>query len=74
MAQIIQSSTDLGTLIRRVRRGQRVRQDDLAQSIGTSHRFLRELERGSASQIQRLFLILDELGIHIEADPPGDAS
>ena len=71
MKRSIENAQQIGSAIREVRRAQRVRQEDLAAAIGSSHRFLRELERGKATQIQRLFQTLSELGIRIYADAPG---
>jgi len=61
----------LGQLIRGQRRMQRLRQDDLAAALGTSHVFLRKLERGEVQQVQRLFAVLADLGITLHARVPG---
>ena len=70
---IIDSPEALGRLIREQRRTQGLRQDDLAQSLGTSHIFLRKLERGEVSQVRRLLALLVDLGIRLEAHPPQSA-
>ena len=60
----------LGQLMRQQRRKQHLRQDDLADALGTSHVFLRKVERGEAQQLQRLFALLDDLGIKLYATTP----
>lgn len=60
----------LGQLIRDQRRIQGLRQDDLAGALGTSHVFLRKLERGEVPQVQRLFAVLADLGIALHATVP----
>lgn len=70
MADIVSTPRDLGALIRDARRSQRIRQEDLAAAVGSSHRFLRDLERGDASQVRRLFDVLAELGLTVSLDAP----
>lgn len=61
----------LGHLVRQIRKGQRLRQDDLAGMAGTSHVFVRDVERGKATiQVGKLLDVLRELGIHLIADIP----
>lgn len=64
----------LGQLILDQRRAQRLRQDDLAGALGTSHVFLRKLERGELRQVQRLFTVLADLGITLHASVPPSSS
>ncbi len=70
MSEPVSSPEALGSRIKTARRAQRVRQEDLAATVGSSHRFLRDLERGDASQIQRLFAVLAELGLKLAIDVP----
>lgn len=69
----IPSAHALGQLIRDQRRAQRLRQDDLAGALGTSHVFLRKLERGEVQQVQRLFAVLADLGITLHATLPASS-
>jgi y4mF family transcriptional regulator len=72
-AHTIGSTADLGKLIRRQRKRQRIRQADLAAMIGASHVFLRDVERGKPTvQFGRVLQLLDELGITLSADVPDD--
>lgn len=66
----ISNATDLGKLLREQRRLQRLRQDDLAEGLRTSHVFLRKLERGEAAQVNRLFAVLADLGITLYVKTP----
>lgn len=69
----IQSPDELGLLIRAVRKHQKIRMDDLAGSAGVGPVFVRETERGKATvQLGRVMQILDELGIRLHADVPGE--
>lgn len=74
----IQNAKHLGELVRTQRRAQGLRQDDLAGALGTSHVFLRKLERGELQQVQRLCAVLNDLGITLHATvanaPDGDGS
>lgn len=70
----IHSVADLGIAIRAVRKEQGLRLDDTAGSAGVGHVFLREVERGKETvQLGRVLQVLDELGIHLSIDIPGDA-
>lgn len=63
----------LGPVIRRVRKAQGLRQDDLAAMIGASHVFLGDVERGKETvQWGRLFAVLRELGIAVTLDLPDE--
>lgn len=67
----IESTKELGTLVRRVRKAQRIRQDDLAGMVSASHVFLIELERGKSTvQFGKVLDVLRELGIRLIADVP----
>lgn len=62
---------EIGRIARRVRRLQRVRQDDLGATIGVSHVTLREIERGKPTvQWGTVLSLLDELGIKLVLDVP----
>ncbi|WP_348672915.1 hypothetical protein [uncultured Abyssibacter sp.] len=67
----ITNPTELGELIRAVRKTQRVRMDDIP---GMSHVFVRDVERGKpTAQIGLVMALLDELGIRLVADVPDEA-
>ncbi len=71
MKQAIDTPKQLGELVRRIRKEQGVRQDDLAGIVGASHVFLRDLERGKPTvQFGKALDILRELGIRLVADVP----
>jgi transcriptional regulator with XRE-family HTH domain len=70
----IQSSGDLGPIIRALRKARGLRQDDAAGSIGVSENFLAKLERGGERvQFDKLLLVLDEMGIELVAHYPSEA-
>lgn len=69
----LSDAADLGTLVRAVRKAQRLRQDDAAGSIGVSENFLGKIERGGETvQWGKLFQVLDGLGIRVILDLPDD--
>jgi transcriptional regulator with XRE-family HTH domain len=71
----IASAEDLGALVRAVRKAQGLRQDDAAGSIGVSENFMGKVERGAGRvQWDKLFQVLDGLGIHVVLDVPESAS
>ncbi len=70
----LKSYDDLGPLVRATRKHQGMRQDDTAEGIGVSENFLAKVERGGGTvQWQKLFQVLDELGIRVEVDVPDAA-
>ncbi|MDV3470023.1 helix-turn-helix domain-containing protein [Stenotrophomonas sp. C3(2023)] len=70
----LRSYDDLGPLVRATRKQQGMRQDDTAEGIGVSENFLAKVERGGGTvQWQKLFQVLDELGIRVEVDVPDAA-
>lgn len=67
----IKKASDLGPMIREVRKAQNLRQDDAAGSIGVSENFLGKVERGSETvQWGKLFAVLNDLGLRLELDVP----
>lgn len=67
----VKTPEDIGEIIRRVRRNQGIRQDDLAAYIDSSHVFMRDAERGKPSvQLGRVLRALDELGIKVMLQVP----
>ncbi|MDP1686580.1 helix-turn-helix domain-containing protein [Hydrogenophaga sp.] len=70
----IRSVSDLGLAIRAVRKDQGLRQDDTAGGAGVGHVFLRDVERGKETvQLGLVLKVLDELGIQLSIDIPGEA-
>ena len=71
MIRTIQSTKELGTLIRTVRKAQGIRQDELAAMVPASHVFIIDVERGKpTAHIGKVLDLLRELGIKITLDTP----
>lgn len=61
---------DLGELLRKKRKAQRLTQGQVAAYCGFSVRFISEVERGKATaEIGKVFSLLTSLGIDLLADP-----
>lgn len=67
---------ELGAAIRRARRAQGLRQDQLAAAAGVGVRFLVELERGKPTvRLASVLAVLDALGGRLDLtmpDPPAE--
>jgi len=71
MNKPITSPEELGEIIRKARKAQRLRQDDLAGTAGASHVFVMDVERGKPTvQFGKVLDLLRELGIRLFADVP----
>jgi len=71
----VDSPQDLGRVVRTVRRAQRIRQDDLAPMVNTSHVTLMNIERGKDSVgIGRVMDVLRELGVRVHLDVPPEVA
>ena len=69
------SVQDLGLAIRAVRKGARLRQDDLAALAGVSKQFATDVERGKpTAQIGLVLHLLAQVGIVLQADLPEAAA
>lgn len=67
----IQNAKDLGAVIRRSRRAQALRQDELAGVAGVGIRFVVELEAGKpTAQIGKILQVLHALGIRVDLSGP----
>jgi y4mF family transcriptional regulator len=67
MITMIQSTENIGQLVRKVRKALSVTQSDLALSAGTGLRFIIELEKGKSScQIGKVLQVLQVLGIKLQ--------
>jgi len=61
---MIQSTEDIGKVIRQVRKQLAITQSDLALTAGTGLRFIIELEKGKATcQVGKVLQVLQVLGI-----------
>lgn len=68
------SAAIIGATVRRQRKLQGIRQEDLAALIEASHVFLRDVEHGKPTvQLGRVLRLLDELGIRLYLDVPDEA-
>jgi len=71
----IASMEEIGELARFTRKAQGLRQDDLGAMAGCSHKFVVDVEKGKPTiQAGLLLQLLEELGIEITLDLPGDVS
>lgn len=62
----VQSMSDIGEQVRKARKTQKIRQDDLAAIVGIQHSVLGRIERGDGSvAIGTVFNLLAELGIQV---------
>ena len=67
---IIQTSADVGKLVRTLRREQGLLQLDLAGLCNTGIRFVGDLERGKPTlQLQKVLNMLDLLGLEVQVVP-----
>lgn len=68
----IETSADLGRLLRSVRRRHGLRQEDVALSAGTGARFVGELERGKPTvRLDTTLRVLAVLGVSLHIDDGG---
>lgn len=73
MKVIVENTQLIGKIARAVRKQQQIRQDDIGEMIGSSPRFVGEVEKGkSTAEIGRVLKLLTELGIVVELDLPCD--
>ncbi len=65
------SPKQIGQLVRNVRRGQGLRQDQLAAAAGVGVRFLVEVEHGKpTAQLGKVLAVLEALGCTLLIEPP----
>jgi y4mF family transcriptional regulator len=63
------NTQQLGSVIRKIRKEQRLTQEQLAAACGVGTRFIRELEQGKEScYIGKALLVVKMLGIALEID------
>jgi len=74
MQTAIHSVSELGLVIRAVRRASKVRLDDLAATAGVSKQFASDVEYGKSTvQLGLVLKLLCELGVPLSLDIPRDA-
>ncbi|WP_005031970.1 helix-turn-helix domain-containing protein [Holophaga foetida] len=63
--------SELGALVRRIRKAQGLRQDELAGAARVGVRFIVDLEAGKpTAQIGKALVVLDALGCSLKVVPP----
>jgi transcriptional regulator with XRE-family HTH domain len=71
----VPSPTELGLLIRSVRRASGVRLDDLAATAGLSKQFVQDVEHGKPTvQLGLVIKLMAELGMPLSVDIPQAAA
>lgn len=74
MQVTISSVSELGEVIRSVRKTSNVRIDDAASMTGVSKQFASDVEHGKPTvEMGRVLLLLQALGIELRADIPAEA-
>ena len=69
----LRSTSDLGNLIRTLRINAGLSQSELAEQLGTSQRYVSELELGKPKRVDSdYFALLNALGIRLEAHTEHD--
>lgn len=70
---VVRSPQALGQVLARLRYRKGLTQDELAEALGVSRRYLSEIENGKQNLFAtRLFELLRELGVHLEVVPDDD--
>jgi HTH-type transcriptional regulator/antitoxin HipB len=68
----VYTSEDLGRFLARVREGRGLTQEELAQDLGVSRRYVSEIENGKPGlYTERLFQMLRLLGVRLRAERVG---
>ena len=63
---------DIGNIVRKARKAQGMRQDELAGAAGVGLRFIVDIEAGKpTAQIGKTLQVLAALGCSVEVLPPG---
>ncbi|MDA8093702.1 MAG: helix-turn-helix domain-containing protein [Betaproteobacteria bacterium] len=71
---VVKNPTQLGAMLRATRTALNLPAADLAAMAGTSAVLLRRLEQGNATTaLEKLFKLLDELGIEVQLNAPPQA-
>jgi HTH-type transcriptional regulator/antitoxin HipB len=73
MRALIEKPEDLGRFVNRIRTEAKLTQRELAEALGTSQRYLSELEAGKPKRIDdNYFEVLRKLGIVLSAETAQD--
>jgi y4mF family transcriptional regulator len=69
----VETTRDVGGLIREARRARGMTQEDLADSAGVTRRWLTDIERGikARAELGLVLATLSTLGVELEATYPG---
>lgn len=69
MKKTVDSVSDIGTVLRAVRKSSGIRIDDLAGMVGVSKQFASDVENGKDTvQMGRVFRLLRELGVRVSVE------
>ncbi|WP_342782993.1 helix-turn-helix domain-containing protein, partial [Pseudomonas nicosulfuronedens] len=67
----VRTAEDIGNVVRKARKTQRILQDDMADMIGKSHVHLRDIEKGKGTvALSSVLKLFEELGIRVYLDVP----
>lgn len=70
---IVHTSSELGKVIKEIRKKQNLTQIELAAASGVGTRFLIELEQGKATaSLEKTLTVIKMLGIEIDLKIPGE--
>jgi y4mF family transcriptional regulator len=71
MTQRVPTPTEIGKILRKTRKAQGMRQDELAGAAGVGLRFVVELEAGKpTAQLGKALRVIEALGCRLEITPP----
>jgi len=69
----IESASEFGTLVKKVRNAQKLTQSELAGACGVGLRFIVDLEKGKPTcEIEKALIVANMLGIKLIAQEPPD--
>lgn len=67
----VRTAEDVGNVVKKVRKSQRIIQEDMADMIGKSHVHLRDIEKGKGTvSLGSVLKLFEELGIRVYLDVP----
>ena len=70
----IKSTKQLGNVLKAVRKSQGIRQDDMADIIGSSHVYVMDVEKGSeGANIGGILKLMEEMGVKLVIDIPAES-
>ncbi len=75
MIELIHTTSDLGSALRRARKARDLRLEDVALAAGVGIRFVSELERGKATaRLAETLRVAAALGVNLTLEDPLDRS